>query len=150
MKHALFAERLILMLVALLWLSYSCKNDSAADSTPKFTGQQDFDKFYLRFHRDTAYQAAHITFPLEGLPPNADSATIADESYRWQRENWVPHTLFDDPQFERSFSTMNDFMVVELIRDTKSSVVMMRRWAKMGDEWYLIYYAAPNHLALQE
>ena len=35
----------------------------------------DFVAFYEKFHQDSAYQMAHIIFPLEGYPAQVDSAT---------------------------------------------------------------------------
>ncbi len=73
-----------------------CKNEPQKVIVEgQLTGNKEFDEFYLRFHRDTAYQAAHITFPLEGLPPSADSTAFTGGDFRWQRNGWEYHQLFN-------------------------------------------------------
>src|SRR5690606_39402780 len=121
-------------------------NENASSEAAAMTGDKDFDTFYMRFHRDTAYQMAHITFPLEGLPPDAVNATESLESYRWQRADWQPHQLFNDPDYARTFRNKDDLMIEETLRHKSGEFGMLRRFAKMGDDWFLIYYAAPNRL----
>ena len=43
----------------------------------------DFVAFYEKFHADSAYQMAHIQFPLEGYPAQADSSVLAKGDFRW-------------------------------------------------------------------
>lgn len=130
-------------------IAFSCSSEEKATGSGKITGVKDFDEFYLRFHRDTAYQAAHITFPLEGLPSNADSTTIAEGTFRWQRADWVAHKLIDDKEFTREFNGVGDMIIVENIRHNSGEYGMVRRWAKMDGEWYLIYYIGLNRIAMQ-
>ncbi len=80
------------------------------------TNLNDFNAFYLRFHRDTAYQSSHITFPLEGLPASVDSITLKKGDFRWNKADWVHHQLFNDVEFERSFRVINEQMVIETIQ----------------------------------
>ncbi len=107
----------------------------------------DFVAFYERFHQDSAFQMAHIAFPLEGLPPEVDSATLAAGTYRWTPENWTLHRPFDpESGFERTFVVYNDRMILEKIVHRNGRLGMARRWARVGDEWQLIYYAALNRV----
>lgn len=138
--------RLYFLLLFCAALVFGCKNKNASSEAPAMTGDKDFDTFYMRFHRDTAYQMAHITFPLEGLPPDAANATESLESYRWQRADWQPHQLFNDPDYMRTFRNKGDLMIEETLRHKSGEFGMLRRFAKMGDDWFLIYYAAPNRL----
>ena len=120
--------------------------DSVEDSgkLPK-----DFMVFYDRFHSDSMYQLEHILFPLEGLPPDADSLTANSGNFRWQRADWILHKHFDSMEgnFTQNLIPIGDQMVVEQIRHTQAAYGMQRRFAKMGDEWQLIYYGAMNRLA---
>jgi Domain of unknown function (DUF4348) len=112
----------------------------------------DFLSFYQRFHDDSLYQLEHVTFPLQGIPSDADSATIVDGKFRWQKEGWVMHHPIEDAeiQFSRSFKKISDEMVVENIKVAAGQYGMQRRFSKLGDDWYLIYYAAVNRLAVEE
>ena len=108
----------------------------------------DFLAFYQRFHDDSLYQLEHIIFPLQGIPAEADSATILDGKFRWQKENWVMHHPFENAegQFARSLKKISDEMVIENIT-VAGQYGMQRRFSKSGDDWYLIYYAGMNKLA---
>lgn len=112
------------------------------------TEDESFNQFYLRFHRDTAYQVDHITFPLEGLPSVMDGNTVSQSNFTWKRSNWVPHNLFNDPEYERAFQFVNDNMVIETFFNPKTSIGMQRRFAKMNGQWFLIYYAALNRMTI--
>lgn len=43
---------------------------------------EDFDKFYNRFHADSAFQMSRIKFPLKGASTNLDKSTP------WTPQNW--------------------------------------------------------------
>ena len=106
-----------------------------------------FIQFYDRFHSDSAYQMEHIVFPLEGIPPGLEDGIIP-EDFAWQKENWKLHKLFDgsDGKFVQTLDEVGNALVIDQIKDVKGDYGMQRRFAKMGDEWYLIYYAGINAL----
>ena len=109
----------------------------------------EFETFYKRFHEDSIYQINHITFPLAGLPPQADSATIVNEDFRWQKDNWVMQKNFDleNEEFTKEFAEIGNSMIIEQITHKTGQFGMQRRFAKIGDEWQLIYYSALNRIA---
>lgn len=111
-----------------------------------------FLAFYQRFHEDSLFQLEHIIFPLPGIPAEADSATLAQDNFRWQKENWVLHRPIEDAgtQFARNFNKISDEMVIENITVAQGQYGMQRRFSKSGDDWYLIYYAGMNRLATEE
>jgi len=115
------------------------------------TSENDFDTFYERFHRDSLFQLAHITFPLEGVP-RLDSLGRYPEGFRWQKENWLLHQAFDirDSSFVQNFIPLTEGMIVEEIRDINGMFSMQRRFARIGEEWQLIYYAAMNQVRQEE
>ncbi|MEZ5057070.1 MAG: hypothetical protein R2879_08535 [Saprospiraceae bacterium] len=143
--------RFIVVATVLLFI-FSCSSErksTPVESGSGLTNLEDFNAFYMRFHRDTAYQAAHITFPLEGLPANADSLTFSSNDFKWNRSDWKYHQLLDDEEFTRNFLILNEKMVSESIRLKNSNLGLVRRFAKMDGDWYLIYYAGLNQVAEQ-
>ncbi|MFQ5445864.1 MAG: hypothetical protein ACE5FF_02925 [Saprospiraceae bacterium] len=134
-----------------LVLFLACKNKpqepAAAAAAPALP--EGFTEFYRRFHADSVYQMAHIVFPLQGLPGNADSLTIAQDNYHWQPENWKMMRPFDFQMsdFRRELHPVNENMVVERIVHKSGEFGMVRRFAKVAGEWNLIYYTGMNRLA---
>jgi hypothetical protein len=106
----------------------------------------DFASFYERFHQDSAYQMDHIIFPLEGLPQSADSALIAAGTFRWTPESWQIQGSFDlqSSDFEHQLTPIGEDVMLEKFIHRTGELAMVRRFAKLGDEWYLIYYAGLN------
>ena len=104
-----------------------------------------FEDFYERFHSDSTYQMDHILFPMDGIPPMADS-TFNEAEFQWTMENWRLHRAFDfqDSDYEQQLDTFGEDVVVETIRHRSGKFGMMRRFARMDGEWYLIYCADMN------
>ncbi len=112
----------------------------------------DFLSFYQHFHDDSLYQLEHIIFPLQGIPAEADSLTVAERNFRWQKEGWVIHRPIEESgtQFSRNFKKISDEMVIENISVANGQYGMQRRFSKSGDDWYLIFYAGMNRLVTEE
>ncbi len=127
-------------------LLFACRNAQPADPAP--TLPADFLAFYQRFHQDSLFQMEHIAFPLPGLPDRADSLTLSRNDFRWERHNWRMHRPFDFElgDFRRTFIPFNENMVEERILHRNGRYAMVRRFARMGGEWHLIYYAGLNRL----
>jgi hypothetical protein len=109
----------------------------------------EFRDFYAKFHSDTAYQMKHITFPLQGLPQDVDSATLADRDFFYTADTWLKHQPIDfsKGEFRQELTRFSDRMVMERIYRSDNAFGMERRFAKLEDnEWYLIYYVAPNRI----
>jgi hypothetical protein len=136
-----------------LVLFFACKNKpQQAPPPPPDTASElpeGFTEFYQQFHNDSVYQMAHIVFPLQGLPDNADSLTIARDDYHWPAENWKIMRPFDFQMsdFQRELHPINENMVVERIVHKSGEFGMVRRFAKVAGEWHLIYYTGMNRLA---
>jgi len=110
----------------------------------------EFQTFYDQFHKDSLFQVNHITFPLEGLPPQADSLTFV-KGYRWQKEDWRMQKPIDTSsgEFSKTYSNLGSDMIIEHITHETGQFGIQRRFAKIGGEWNLIYYAALNRVAPQ-
>lgn len=138
--------RLTLILL-LAVLAIGCKNDKqkeAKDITVDLP--LDFEDFWDRFHQDSLYQIEHINFPLQGIPTMMDSVYDAT-GYLWKKEEWVMHKNFEsNEEFDQSFALFTEDMITERITHINGRMGMERRFAKIDDEWQLIYYAAMNFI----
>lgn len=130
------------MVFIALW---ACK-DSGASEELAAELPAEFVQFYHAFHQDSTFQVEHIVFPLEGIPAMADSLTLARDKYRWPKAGWKIHKPLDPERgdFRRKFFMMDDQLIIETISQAESQFAMQRRFAKLGDDWFLIYYAGMN------
>ena len=137
------------MLLTVSILLPSCKNENKDVNDPNSetagdTLPSEFVTFFDRFHKDSAFQMDHITFPLEGLPnSNNDSVVNNAERYYWTRADWKLHRGFVDPsqQFTQWFEMIGDRMIEHWVHMKGTNLFLQRRFAKLSDGWYLIYYA---------
>jgi hypothetical protein len=122
---------------------------AAVESEVQDTLPQDFKVFFDRFHEDTAFQLAHIIFPLEGLPNSqGETDTVPTMRYFWQQADWKYHHHLTDPsnQFDNWFEVLDPRIIEHWVNAKGTNLFMHRRFAKLNDGWYLIYYAGmrPN------
>jgi hypothetical protein len=139
----------ILFVLIIPVLSESCRSKETA---PQDTGPEteavdtlppDFVTFFNRFHEDSAFQWDHIIFPLEGLPNSTgDGDTTANARFFWQKSEWVKHNRFTDPggNFDHWYTIIGDRIIEHWIQMKGTNMYMKRRFAKLDDGWYLIYY----------
>lgn len=121
----------------------SCKNayknsePGETDIVAVQTFPEDFDGFFTRFQQDSAFQMEHIVFPLEGKHTSYDS----EEMLYWDKESWKLHGEYDESltDFRRTYQVFNG-IVIEIIQDKYDFSKIERRFAKMNNEWMLIYY----------
>ncbi|MEN9610336.1 MAG: hypothetical protein RLZZ628_1150 [Bacteroidota bacterium] len=124
-------------LIALLFTT--CRGKKSAKNTGL---SADFQQFYEKFHADSAYQMAHIQFPVAG----ADSYSSDPNPRPWTPENWIIHKPLIDSLVRSEFTLKmeNPPLVVESIFHKSAAFAAERRFLKSGNEWYLIYYMALN------
>lgn len=133
---------------------FACKTDNesqAVAATSKENSAQqvltEFDAFYQQFHADSTFQKSRILFPLQGIPSNADSATLRNRGFRWQADEWVvQHELAPDSDFKSTILPVDSALVIEQIMHQSGDYAMERRFAKLNGEWMLIYYAGINRV----
>ena len=123
--------------------------ETAAEPSAKMSNG--FLQFYDRFHSDSVYQLEHIIFPLEGIPASLKDGVIP-EGFYWQKEDWKTHKLFEsmDGKYVQTIDEVGAALVIDQIKDANGDYGMQRRFAKMGKEWFLIYYAGMNALVKEE
>ncbi len=135
----------------LLFALGSCKKKASQETTAEMSAMtEEFRTFYNRFHADSTFQYNHIRFPLQGLPTDVDSATLVDKDFYFTADIWKYHQPvdFSKGEFTQSIQTLGDRMIVERIYKSDNSYAIERRFARLSDnEWYLIYYIAPNRFS---
>jgi Domain of unknown function (DUF4348) len=145
--------RIFLTALCLVALFAACRQSTKAQimaSTTTTDGQQpteDFMLFYERFHRDSLFQMAHISFPLAGASLTQRDTTEEARTLptTWNREGWRMQRLelLQKPQeFIREWRILDSIMVIERIRWREANYIVERRFAKEStNSWMLIYYA---------
>lgn len=140
-----------LILIFPFLMLFACRqNQPSADEKMAETIAQfgDFEDFYKRFHWDSTFQMSRINFPLEGLPQDADSLTITNDDFLWQKDTWKMHRGFEDLKndFKQEFIPFGTDIITERIIHVSGTVGMIRRFARLDGKWYLIYYAGLNRI----
>ena len=140
--------RFVLATLFATTLFLACRPGGAPQEALPPVDLSDFYAFYQIFHIDTNFQREHIIFPLQGLPANADSLTIAGNDFTWTADTWKWHRPvdFETSEFTRELTPLGEDIVVEMIVHRNGQTGMLRRFAKMDDEWYLIYFADLNRV----
>jgi hypothetical protein len=132
-------------------LFIQCKNpqnanlQASGDTTEAMVGlPAGFEVFYQKFHQDSAYQMAHITWPLQGSKGmQIDSVTNEIRPQTWQPSEWRMQKLdlIESGEYIREMNPIGDMMVIERIRAKAVPFGIERRFAKQANqEWELIYY----------
>lgn len=138
-------SRNIILFCFIMTAIIACKNSSAPISTKDGSKlPAEFTAFYEKFHDDSLFQIQHCVFPMEGLPDQADSL-LDRESFRWTADMWrMQHRIPADSKLKTEYSSLFETMITERILDEEKGLGMERRFAKIGDEWELIYYVGMN------
>ena len=100
-----------------------------------------FIEFYTQFHNDTAFQFAHISFPIPERTESSGETGDTSVITQWTRDNWLIHRpLPEDGNFEQSFDILTPELLVETIRQPDQGFALQRRWALTAEGWKLVYY----------
>jgi hypothetical protein len=142
--------KLFFWLLSSVLMVSACQNSGQSGiMTPKAVDQPsaEFMDFYKKFLSDSAYQVAHITWPLQGTKQGqVDTNGIAPKILmEWQPETWLMHhdiNFDNNPDYTRHFEVLGDEVVMEYIKTRAMHYGMERRFVKDDKgEWSLIYYA---------
>ena len=145
-KNNLASMTAFLCLLAVPFI-LSCGNGGDTENTKEEYPADSFEAFYKQFHEDSVFQLAHITFPLEGLPGMADSFLINHGQYFYEKKGWKTLHAMDwdtTTMFQRKLEDTGLGAINEYIC-TYDKFCMSRRFAKLSDGWYLIYYEDMNY-----
>ncbi len=128
------------------WVLVACNSSGNQADSVSAADTNDFDNFYKKFHRDSAFQMEHILFPLQGIPSMVDSAFLASgKMHYWNEGDWLLHNEIDfenNTDYKRDLK-VTDFLVEERIFD-KNNFFILRRFYFMEGKWMLIYYSDLN------
>ncbi len=136
---------LLLFFVLSIVLVVSCRDKESAPKiqTDQPTDQseipKDFIQFYSDFHLDSVFQIEHIIFPLSGKSIISEMGSSIP--YKFSLDAWKLHKPYNDMNgtYHRKFVAFNG-IVQETISANGGMFTMVRRFAKIQDEWQLIYY----------
>lgn len=128
---------------------FSCSNKqpTVTEDFSSNYNDDDFEAFYERFHKDSAFQMERITFPLQGMPGMADSMLVNYGDFYYEKAGWklLHHVDWDTvTTFQRRLEHTGLGVVNEYIC-TVEKFCISRRFAKLSNGWHLIYYADVNY-----
>jgi len=133
-------NQLYLITFFLFFISCAHQTDDAIEQTEasasKVELSDEFLEFYTKFHNDSTFQIDHVQFPLQTKGADASgNLTIA-------KEDWVINKPIDLSEgfFEQEYVPVGENLIIEYINHTSAPLYMERRFAKLKDEWMLIYY----------
>ena len=147
--------RILLFSFALLSL-FACQNQGPSSSNTPTQAEQttqaaevklpaDFLEFYQKFHGDSLYQIAHISWPLQGDAAVAvDSTHMVKKPAVWEPKDWTMHRPIDfsTSEFKRTWDVLSDELIIERISYAAANYGLERRFVRQFDgEWELIYYS---------
>ncbi len=109
----------------------------------------DFMDFYMKFHQDSLYQMSHIQFPLNGMPAMAlELSQDSINNFVWREETWRTHKPFmgNEEEYLKEFRVISPNLISEFIIEKQMGYGMERRFSKLANKWYLIYYMDMNKM----
>ena len=141
MKYVLNSFILTLLVISCKHNPPALKKEEAAELPA------DFVTFYEKFHSDSLFQMAHISFPLEGYPMSPDSATLAS-NFRWTADKWRMHKgmMYADSLYTRKFDMPFPTAITEVIMQKQTPYGTYRRFLKRDNDWMLIFYSDMNRM----
>ena len=137
-------KKYFLLAIGLIFL-FQCKQPQEAVPESSASLPEDFELFFEKFHVDSLFQVQHIQFPLDGARKATASNLDLMIPVKWDRESWIMHKPFNDHNgtFTRTFYHVGP-VVIEKISDKNQFFSMERRFARLDNDWNLIYYSVSN------
>lgn len=131
----------------------ACRNKVSQDHVDPISQEivveipEDFPAFYQNFFSDSNFQMDHIMFPLAGESPNDSLNQKSNPPYFWEEDSWQLHQPIDpkDPNHIRTFDNMGG-IITEIVREKNNAYWIERRYAKLAEEWFLIYYGFKTNI----
>ena len=148
-------KRLLFILVCCVAIA-GCKSSSNTPKVSEPKGQssaitaaapkkkskvEDFDKFYDRFHADSAFQMSRIKFPLKGASTNLDKSTP------WTPQNWqmLRTRIYDvdKNQYKVKYSKTETSFTQKVWVDG-AGFSNECRFELVNGKWFLVYMSDEN------
>ncbi len=148
-------KRLLYILICCAAIA-GCKPTSTTQKTPESGGKatttveksrkkksktEDFDKFYDRFHADSAFQMSRIKFPLGGGYHTVDNST------KWTPQNWHLMTtrVYDvDKSKYRATYSKTETSFTQKIWINQAGLFVECRFELVDGKWFLVYMNDEN------
>ena len=115
--------------------------DNTAKKTRKAANVEDFDKFYDRFHTDSAFQMSRVKFPLKGASTNLDKSTP------WTPQNWqmLRTRIYDvdKNQYKVKYSKTETSFIQKVWVDG-AGFYNECRFELINGKWFLVYMSDEN------
>lgn len=97
---------------------------------------EDFEVFYAQFFGDSVFQASRVYFPLQG------SYMKGADEFRWKDDEWTmlktPKDSIDLSKYKAKRKQKN-YTVDEKAWSKKDGMLWDRRFALLGNRWFLVY-----------
>ena len=146
-------KRLLYILICCVVIA-GCKSSSNTQKTAEPNGKsstttvsrkkskvENFDKFYDRFHTDSAFQMSRIKFPLGGGYHTVDNST------KWTAENWHLMTTrvydVDNNKYKATYSKTETSFTQKIWIDSAGLFVECR-FELVDGKWFLVYMNDEN------
>lgn len=132
-----------LLFVVILFSNCKNKPQTLQQTKTEADLPKDFLAFYQKFHSDSAYQMAHIEWPLKGEKGNPQDTTGRSQLTEWVPETWqimhFPDTTMST--LKRAFETVGNVLVIEKMSYPMVGYGYERQFYLEEDgQWRLIFY----------
>ena len=118
------------------------KSSATTTAAPtKKTKVEDFDKFYDRFHADSAFQMSRIKFPLKGASHDIDNSTA------WTPKNWqiMRTRVYDVDQSKYKVKyTKTETTFTQRVWIDGAGFNTECRFELIDGKWFLVYVKDEN------
>jgi len=135
---------LIVLLINFFTISCNRKKENLYNYQIRNTATEieNFNEFNIRFHTDSIFQLARVNFPIGG------KSIDGFEKHDWTLKNWVMlKTLVVETSQAKDYKhslTKSDTLVVEKYWIPESGFEVERRFKRINNKWFLIYYNDVN------
>jgi hypothetical protein len=114
---------------------------TASFAPPMNSKLEDFDKFYDRFHSDSAFQLSRVKFPLKG------GYHTVDNSSKWTPANWHIMTTrvydVDKNKYKATYSKTENTFTQKVWIDSAGFYTECR-FELIDGKWFLVYMNDEN------
>ncbi|KRD11447.1 hypothetical protein ASE21_07000 [Flavobacterium sp. Root901] len=103
---------------------------------------ENFNEFNIRFHTDSIFQLARVNFPIGGKSINGF------KKHDWTLKNWemMKNLVVETSQMKdyKHSLTKSDTLIVEKFWIPESGFEVERKFKRINNKWFLIYYNDVN------